>query len=61
MHSSTRTRWCYATVATNSSGKMGDSMPGCNRDDEGNIVYQKIKKQVSFGIQGFTKTLESKC
>ena len=34
-----KNRWCYAIMlSTNSSGKMGDSMSGCNRDDEGNIV-----------------------
>ena len=44
MHLSTRTDGAMQLCChTNSSGKMGDSMPGCNRDDEGNIVYLKNK------------------
>ena len=58
MHLSTRTDGAMQLCChTNSSGKMGDSMPGCNRDDEGNIVYLKNKKASDYWNTEFYKDI----
>ena len=58
MHLSTRTDGAMQLCChTNSSGKMGDSMPGCNRDDEGNIVYLKNKKAKDYWNTEFYKEI----
>ena len=58
MHLSTRTDGAMQLCChTNSSGKMGDSMPGCNRDDQGNIIYLKNKKASDYWNTEFYKDI----
>lgn len=61
IHLSTRTDGAMQLCChTNSSGKMGDSMPGCNRDKNGNIVYLKSKKASDYWNTEFYKDVRNK-